>query len=186
VTQCLPPRLPLCAELNRMMTKASLSAPRLLTTAGRILLALGVTALFFTAPANAQSTARAKALGEKMMCVCGCNQILTACNHVGCQYSHKMLQELDQLVARNDSDDLILQAFVQEYGPTVLAEPPTKGFNWAAWIVPIVVPIVALFLVWQVVRRWRTRAQLAPASGPDISPELLARAQHEADDDADG
>ena len=33
------------------------------------------------------------------------------------------------MVARNDSDDLILQAFVQEYGPTVLAEPPTKGFN---------------------------------------------------------
>jgi cytochrome c-type biogenesis protein CcmH/NrfF len=67
----------------------------------------------------------------------------------------------------------------------VLSEPPTKGFNWAAWIVPIVVPFVAMFLVWQVVRRWRTRALLAPASGPDISPELLARAQHEADKDSD-
>ena len=153
--------------------------------AGRILLALALAALFVSASANAQETARAKALGQKLMCVCGCNQILTACNHVGCQYSHKMLQELDQLVARNDSDDLILQAFVQEYGPTVLAEPPTKGFNWAAWIVPIVVPIVAIFLVWQVVRRWRIRAQLAPASGPDISPELLARARHEADKDSD-
>ena len=118
-----------------------------------------------------------------MMCVCGCNQILTACNHVGCQYSHKMLQELDQLVARNDSDDLILQAFVQEYGPTVLSEPPTKGFNWAAWVVPILAPLVAMFLVWQVVRRWRNRAQLAPASGTGVSPELLARARHEADDD---
>jgi len=160
------------------------STRRSLAFAVRMLLPVVVAALFVAACANGQSTPRAKALGEKLMCVCGCNQILIACNHVGCQYSHKMLQELDQLVARNDSDDLILQAFVQEYGPTVLAEPPTKGFNWAAWIVPIVVPIVAMFLVWQVVRRWRIRAHLAPASGPDISPELLARAQHEADEDS--
>lgn len=168
------------------MTRIFSFSPRhSLAFAGRILLGFAVAALLFVASASAQSTPRAKALGQKLMCVCGCNEILTACNHVGCQYSHKMLQELDQLVARNDSDDLILQAFVQEYGPTVLAEPPTKGFNLAAWIVPIVAPILAMFLVWQVVRRWRIRAQLAPASGPDISPELLARAQHEADDDSD-
>jgi cytochrome c-type biogenesis protein CcmH len=160
------------------------SGPRVLKLTGRILPALALAAIFAAAPVHAQSSPRAKALGEKLMCVCGCNQILTACNHVGCQYSHKMLQELDQLVARNDSDDLILQAFVQEYGPTVLSEPPTKGFNWAAWIVPILAPIVALFLVWQVVRRWRNRAQLAPAGGPGVSPELRARAQHEAEDDS--
>jgi len=135
--------------------------------------------------ARAQQSARAKEIGQKLMCVCGCNQILTACNHVGCKYSHTMLQELDQLVTRNESDDLILQAFVQEYGPTVLAEPPTKGFDWAAWIVPIVVPIVALFLVWEVVRRWRHRAALAPAGGPPVSPELLARAHQEAEKESD-
>src|ERR1700730_15740040 len=130
--------------------------------------------------ARAQETARAKALGQKLMCVCGCNQILTACNHVGCTYSHSMLKELDQGVARNESDDLTLQAFVQEYGPTVLAEPSTKGFNLAAWVVPVVLPIAAICLVSAVVRRWRRRAILAPASGPNISPELLAPARHEA------
>lgn len=144
-----------------------------------------LTALFLVSSAGAQQTPRAKALGQKLMCVCGCNQILTACNHVGCQYSHKMLQELDQLVSRNEPEDLVLQAFVQEYGPTVLAEPPTKGFDWAAWIVPIVVPLAALFLVWELVRRWRHRAALAPASGPAISPELLARAKQEANEDPD-
>lgn len=134
--------------------------------------------------AHAQQTARAKSLGQKLMCVCGCNQILTACNHVGCTYSHKMLEELDQLVSRNESDDLIVQAFVQEYGPTVLAEPPTKGFNWVAWVVPVAAPLVALFLVWEVVRRWRQRAALAPATGPAVGPELLARARHEAEEDS--
>ena len=151
----------------------------------RVALASALALFVLAWAASAQETARAKALGQKLLCVCGCNQILTACNHVGCQYSHKMLQELDQLVSRNESDDLILQAFVQEYGPTVLSEPPAKGFNWAAWVVPIVAPLIALFLVWEVVRRWRLRAALAPASGPAVSPELLARARHEADEESD-
>src|ERR1700732_1128574 len=119
--------------------------------------------LFLVASASAQESARAQAIGQKLMCVCGCNQILTACNHVGCPYSHGMIKELDQDVARNETDELTLQAFVQEYGPTVLAEPPTKGFNWAAWIVPIVVPLVALYLVLQVVCRWNQRAALVAA-----------------------
>jgi cytochrome c-type biogenesis protein CcmH len=166
-----------------MIKAGAFHGRRVLEFVGRVLLALALVAVFVSTSAYAQSSPRAKELGQKLMCVCGCNQILTACNHVGCQYSHKMLQELDQLVARNDSDDLILQAFVQEYGPTVLSEPPTKGFNWAAWVVPILAPLVAMFLVWQVVRRWRIRAQLAPASGTGVSPELLSRARHEADDD---
>jgi len=131
--------------------------------------------------AHGQETARAKALGQKLMCACGCNQILTACNHVGCTYSHNMIKEVDDRVARGDSDDLILQAFVQEYGLKVLSEPSTKGFNGLAWVMPVAVPLLALLLVWQLVGRWRRRAALATAGGPDISPELLARARHEAD-----
>ncbi len=133
---------------------------------------------------TAEQTARAKALGQKLICVCGCNEILMACNHVGCATSHTMLKELDDRIARGESDDLILQDFVQEYGPTVLAEPPRKGFNWLVWIAPIVLPILAFVLVWEVVRRWRRHAILLPA-GPAISPELLARARHESNEESD-
>lgn len=114
------------------------------------------------------------------MCVCGCNQILTACNHVGCTYSHDMLKELDERVARNEPDDLTLQAFVQEYGQTVLSSPPAKGFNRAAWIVPVVVPLISLYLLWEVVRRWRQRAAVETAAVPKISADLVARARREA------
>ncbi|HXQ25732.1 MAG TPA: cytochrome c-type biogenesis protein [Candidatus Acidoferrales bacterium] len=142
--------------------------------------------LLMLAPAiHAQQTERAKRLGQKMMCVCGCNQILTACNHVGCQYSHAMLKELDDRVARGDSDDLILQSFIQEYGQTVLLEPPAKGFTWLVWIAPIVAPILAFFLIWQLVRRWRRRAVLAPAGGPALSADLLDRARRESDKEID-
>ena len=141
--------------------------------------------LLLAGAANAQSTARAKTLAQKLMCICGCNQLLGACNHVGCKYSHDMLAELDQHIARGESDDLVLQDFVQEYGSKVLAEPPTSGFNWAAWIVPVVAPLIAAFFVWEVARRWRGRAALSPAGGPPVSDEVLARVKHDSSQDFD-
>jgi cytochrome c-type biogenesis protein CcmH len=134
---------------------------------------------------QAQATARAKAVGQRMMCVCGCTQILTACNHVGCTYSHAMLKEVDDRVARGDSEDLILQSFIQEYGLTVLVDPPRKGFTSLVWIAPIVAPLLALLLIWVIVRRWRGRALLAPAGGPPISVEMLDRARRESGRDSD-
>jgi cytochrome c-type biogenesis protein CcmH len=133
--------------------------------------------------ARGQSSDRARRVGGKLLCVCGCNQILTMCNHVGCTYSHGMLQEVDERVARNEPDDLTIQAFVQEYGATVLAEPENRGFNRAAWIMPVVLPLLGIALVWIVVRRWRERALLVPAAG--VSPEMLARARREGDRDID-
>jgi len=130
-------------------------------------------------PVSAQQTERAKRLGQRMMCVCGCNQSLTACNHVGCTYSHAMLKELDERIARGDSDDLILQSFLQEYGPTVLVDPPKTGFTGLVWLVPIMAPLVAIYLVWELARRWRERAHLAPAQKPQLPSELLERARRE-------
>jgi cytochrome c-type biogenesis protein CcmH/NrfF len=140
-------------------------------------------ALILALPLHAQRTERAKKIGQQMLCVCGCNQILTGCNHIGCTYSHDMLREVDTRVARNEPDDLTLQAFVQEYGPTVLVEPPNKGFNRAAWVMPVVVPIFGLALVWLVVSRWRQRAALTPAS--TVPPDMLARARKEVGGDPD-
>jgi len=149
--------------------------------------ALGVFALAAIAPlvpvARAQDSPHAKELGQKLMCVCGCNQILGSCNHVGCTYSHDMMKQLEERIARNEPDDLTLQAFVQEYGPTVLSSPPAKGFNRIAWIAPIVFPLVALVVLWDVVRRWKHKGAAATASGPRVSPDLIARAQRESDKD---
>lgn len=139
-----------------------------------------------------QQTARAKSLGKRVKCMCGgCDDAAGMCTHSGgafagpCDTAKAELKEIDQRVARGDSDDLILQSFVQEYGPTVLIEPPKAGFDWLAWIMPVAFPIVALFLVWEVVRRWHKRAALAPASGPPLSAELMERARREAGKESD-
>jgi cytochrome c-type biogenesis protein CcmH len=161
-----------------------------------ILLGLLAALLLFAASlslaplSRAQQTDRAKALGKRVKCMCGgCEDAAGLCTHGGgdfagpCDTAKAQLKEVDAGVARGDSDDLILQASVQEYGPTVLVEPPKKGFSWLVWIAPVAAPLIAFFLIWEVVRRWRHRAALAPAGGPAISPDLLARARREADGD---
>src|SRR5581483_10081285 len=100
------------------------------------LFAFALAVIFGTGLIQGQSSDRAKTLGGKLMCMCGCSQILTACNHVGCKTSAEMLKKMDQRVQGATSDDLILQSFVQEYGEQVLAEPPARGFNRIAWMIP--------------------------------------------------
>ncbi len=126
----------------------------------------------------AQRSDRAKNLGHRLKCICGCNQILIECNHVGCTYSHAMLKELDDRIARGESDDLTLQSFVQEYGPEVALLPAAKGFYRWIWIMPVLVPILGLLLVRAMIVRWRKRAALAPAG--HVPPEMLERARRES------
>jgi cytochrome c-type biogenesis protein CcmH len=148
-------------------------------TAG--VLAVAVVGMLLCGLAYAQSSERAKHLGSQLMCMCNCNQILTQCNHVGCTVSASMLKQLDQRVESASSDDLILQSFVQEFGPKVLASPPAEGFNLLAWIIPAVAFGTGLALVIVVIRQWRRRYELAPAEGPPISSEALDRARQQAD-----
>ncbi|MGC1968781.1 MAG: cytochrome c-type biogenesis protein CcmH [Candidatus Acidiferrales bacterium] len=138
-------------------------------------------------PTTAQQLPRAKVLGKRVMCMCGgCEDSAGLCSHPGgtfsgpCDTARGMQKDLDARVARNESDDAILQAYVEQYGPTVLVEPPKKGFDLLAWVMPVLLPLIALVLVWQVVRRWKQKAALAPAGGPPIDATFLARVQREA------
>ncbi len=137
---------------------------------------------------------RAHALSLRLKCMCGgCDDTVGTCNHSGgafagpCATAQAEMKEIDQRIARGESDGLILQDFVQEYGPSVLVTPPAKGFNWLVWVMPVVLPILAFLLVWQVVRRWRHRAEVQPvtAAGPPVSAELIARARRESEKDSD-
>jgi cytochrome c-type biogenesis protein CcmH len=118
--------------------------------------------------------ARFEVLGHKLMCACGCNQVLLDCNHVGCTYSDRMRNELAASLNRGDSDDLALQGFVQKYGPTVLIAPTTSGFNRVAWVMPYLALVLGLTAVVLIVRAWRKRplvlpeGAVAPVSGTEL------------------
>lgn len=97
-------------------------------------------------------------LGHKLMCVCGCNQILLECNHVGCSYSSRMRGELVAAVDSGNSDGAVLQAFIEKYGTTVLAAPTFMGWvNRSAWIMPFAALGLGILLVAFIVRAWKNR-----------------------------
>jgi cytochrome c-type biogenesis protein CcmH len=104
-------------------------------------------------------------IGHQMMCICGCNQILLECNHVGCPASDGMRNELMAALTRGDSDSLVEQSFVQKYGPTVLAAPTGKGFDRAAYIMPFVVLVLGFGLIVIVIRDWKNRPTPSIAGG---------------------
>ena len=71
-------------------------------------------------------------------------------------------------VSRGDSDSLVQQAFVQKYGPTVLAAPTTTGFDRTAWIMPFVVLLAGIGFVVYIVRSWKNKP--APALADGLTP----------------
>jgi cytochrome c-type biogenesis protein CcmH/NrfF len=143
---------------------------------------------------------RFEKLGHQIMCTCGCNQVLLECNHVGCQSSGEMRDELTAALAGgsiaggidgtggpsgpggggpggggndsapkdgssgggSNSDNAILNAFVQKYGPTVLAAPTATGFNIVAWVTPFAVLLLGMAGTVALVRKWRLRTVAMP------------------------
>jgi cytochrome c-type biogenesis protein CcmH len=133
-------------------------------------------------PAGAQQTDRAKAIGHRMFCMCGCKQILVECNHVGCTMSTSMLKKLDAQIASGANDDLVVQSFVQEFGAEVVAEPPAKGFNWLAWIMPFAAVGAGLLVIRMFLTRWYHPVPALP--GGALPPTaMLDRIRREAEHD---
>ena len=70
-------------------------------------LALLAVAVCFSLGAT-DSSARYNDLNHRLMCTCGCAQILGECNHVGCPSSGQELSELSAGIAAGKSDQEIL------------------------------------------------------------------------------
>jgi cytochrome c-type biogenesis protein CcmH len=157
------------------------------------LLSLAVLAAFAPMALRAQQSDRAEQLSGKLMCMCGCGQMLKECNHIDCPLRAGMFKQLEADVTRGESDDLILQDFVQEYGEAVLSSPPARGFNLIAWIFPGAAFAVGLCMVILIVRNWRHRppasntpvALAAGSTSQSLDAEQFERARRQADRDTD-
>lgn len=114
-------------------------------------------------------------VGDKLMCTCGCNQGLLVCNHVGCSTALAMRKQLVETLAQTQSDEQVLAAFSQAYGPAVIAIPAKSGFDLLAWVMPWVAAAIGLLLVLVVVRFW-SRRQMAPAgtAAPELDQQTLS------------
>jgi cytochrome c-type biogenesis protein CcmH len=136
-------------------------------------------AIFLFSGAADPST-RFTEIGHQLMCICSCGQILLECNHVGCPDSDGMRNELMAAVTRGDSDSLVQQAFVQKYGPTVLAAPTTAGFDRTAWIFPFVAFGAGVLAVVFVARAWKRRPPRPPSGGSPLGDSELDKFRQQA------
>ena len=90
-------------------------------------LLLAVAVCFWTGAAS--DSARFNDLGHRLMCTCGCAQLLGECNHVGCTESGRERNELSAAIASGATDQQILNSFAAKYGMTVLAAPQPRSFQ---------------------------------------------------------
>jgi cytochrome c-type biogenesis protein CcmH len=84
-------------------------------------------------------------------------------------------------IARGKTKEEIKDALVDRFGPAVLAEPEDEGFGLAAYLVPVLVAVLALAGVFVAARRWRRPARAAasprrpePADERRLERELAA------------
>ena len=134
-------------------------------------LALSFSLVLLTAAGND----RYENLGGKIMCSCGCNQMLLKCNHVGCPDSDRMIRELKAEVGNpSNSDEDVLYWFRKTYGMTVVVEPAAHGFELTIWVVPPILVGATFLLVVILIRRWRMRAAALQVTEFAGNPQLDA------------
>jgi cytochrome c-type biogenesis protein CcmH len=164
----------------------SRKAKRIAILAVLVALAFG---LLWTVQVAAQSP-RAKEIGMHLKCMCkGCDMTAGGCAHPGgafsgpCETAKAELREIDEHLAKGESEQQIIDAFVREYGTIVYVEPPKHGFGLVAWLMPIIYIVVGLTLVVLVVKKWASRKPTVAAGAPSVlgvPNEALERARAQA------
>lgn len=93
------------------------------------------------------------------------------------QIADRMRSFIRARIAAGDTKTEIKDALVAEFGEAVLAEPPAKGFNLLAWVLPFVGLAAAAAVIAVLARRWTTasRARRQAATGADPSSNGSAR-----------
>ena len=84
---------------------------------------------------------------------------------------------IEGMIAQCKSKDEIKAALAAQFGDEVLALPDDEGFDLTAYIVPVLVPLLALGAIGYAATRWRRRRPSAAgaAAGPRIDPGDEAR-----------
>jgi len=168
-----PPSEASCSPVHRNWFNFCMKAAQALALAAAVCFSAGST----------DAGSRYNNLNHRLMCTCGCAEILGECNHVGCPNSTGELNELRNGIAKGLSDQQILDGFVAKYGAVVLAAPTTHGFDLVAWIAPFAVFGAALLGTILLVRRWSigSRQKSATAVSDPAIDALREKIRRETD-----
>ena len=130
---------------------------------------------------------QAKQIGMHLKCMCrGCDMSAGGCSHPGgafsgpCETAKGMLNDVDAHLAKGETQEQIIQDFVNQYGAIVYVEPPKRGFGLFAWVMPFFYAILGIALVAFVIKKWLRPRPAASMSGPTVSNESLDRLRAQA------
>jgi len=102
-----------------------------------------------------------------------------------CPQCHEPLNMSDSAIARRieayiqrridqgATKTQIKDELVQQFGPQILADPPRRGFDLVAWLLPLVGAGAALLAIGLAARHW-TRVRGGPPDVP-LDPDLESR-----------
>jgi cytochrome c-type biogenesis protein CcmH len=128
---------------------------------------LSVTAQYHNEEALQQ---KAREIYGLIMCpLCAGQTIAQSSNETSSQMRDLVLKKLRQ----GQTKEEILQYFESRYGERILAKPNKKGFNLMLWFSPMVLVALAAVVIYFLIRRWSTRAQVTPAA--HLDEEQLAK-----------
>jgi cytochrome c-type biogenesis protein CcmH len=98
--------------------------------------------------------------------------------------AERMRAFIRERIAAGDTKSEIKDKLVAQFGESVLAAPPARGFNLLAWLIPIAGGVAALLTGAVLARRWRrTRGPAGAAASTDgrrpLDPALERRVDEE-------
>jgi cytochrome c-type biogenesis protein CcmH len=121
------------------------------------------------APATQDVTAdEVNAVARELWCPLCSGVRLDACELKACD---QMKEVIAIKLAEGEDTATIKDYFLTQYGPQVLGEPPREGFNWLAWILPVVALIGGGYFFWRTTHRL-IRPAAAPA-GAGATPAAV-------------
>jgi cytochrome c-type biogenesis protein CcmH len=147
-----------------------------------VFIAAALVTMWIAAPANAQGPNiedEVNRIAKGLYCPVCPNTPLDVCNTQACI---DWRADIKKLVQEGKTEQQIRDAFVARYGPQVLGAPPAEGFNWLAYILPVIGIGLGAAVAWITLRAWlvgRAAPGTAPASTPEIPKEYAERIEKE-------
>jgi cytochrome c-type biogenesis protein CcmH len=99
------------------------------------------------------------------------------------EIARRMKARIRERIAAGATKSEIKAEFVAEFGESVLADPPKRGFHLLAWVLPLVGGALALVAVGAVARQWRRSGAGGGDDPPDVP--LDAETERRLDDELD-
>jgi cytochrome c-type biogenesis protein CcmH len=146
-----------------------------------VFFALVTIPLLVAAPASAQSPNiddEVNRIAKTLYCPVCPNTPLDICNTQACV---DWRNDIKRMLQEGKNEQQIRDYFVARFGSQVLGAPPAEGFNWLAYILPVVGILLGAVIAWLSVRAWLVRRApgTAPVDAPEIPKEYAERIEKE-------